>query len=80
MRSYDFDFLNFDRKMKICSSQKIFPVRKQVESQKSHYKEIHLKMISNSPNNNLKDVSRHSAENTIKINFDKICRHSLRWS
>ena len=75
-----YDFLNFDLKMKICSSQKIFPMRKQVEPQKSHYKEIHFKMISNSPNNNLKDVSHHSAENTIKINFDKICRHSLRWS
>ena len=75
-----YDFFNFDLKMKICSSQKIFPVKKEVETQKSRNKEIHFKVISKSPSNNLKRISCHSAENTVKISFDKICRNSLRGS
>ena len=75
-----YDFFSFDLKMKICSSQKFFPVKKQVEVHKSRNKEIRFKVISKSPSNNLKDISRHTSENTVKINFDKICRDSLRWS
>lgn len=75
-----YDFFSFDQKIKISSSQETYSVKTKVETQKSQYKEVLFKVINHSFSNNLKDVSRQSGENTIQINFDKICRHSQLWS